>query len=306
MSQIFVAGGSGFIGTNFRKFYKNEYKADLDYCTSRRVVQFGELNEFKSFQHISFKQYDLVIHAAAFTGGLEVIKKQPDRLISENTKITLDLLEACARDKVKNFVFISSSAVYPSSFEPLKESDGFVGDPDPAFFGPGWMKRYCEKLCAYYSDRYGMNILIIRPSNVYGPYDHFEDNRSHVIPALIKKFDAEDNVTVFGLPNVIRDFIYVDDFSNAILALISRGFRGVETYNVASGISLTMDMIASTIENVILNNEQTLRSIQYYFDTTKPITRKVQKIDITKMKIEAQTKFYDGIQKTYEYYKSIK
>jgi len=206
-------------------------------------------------------------------------------------------------------VFISSSAVYPSSQEALKESDGFVGDPDPAFFGPGWMKRYCEKLCAYYSDRYGMNILIIRPSNVYGPYDHFEDNRSHVIPALIKKFDMEEKVTVFGLPNVIRDFIYVDDFASTLFSLIQRGYKGLETFNVASGEHLTMNVVASVIENVLLNNKQNASRYGYFFDTTKPITRKVQKIDITKLEnagMPPTTKFYDGIQKTYEYYKSIK
>ena len=302
--KVFVAGGSGFIGINFVLFLKS-MGVHVDYCSSKEIIFDDARGPITSLKNLDLKGYDVVIHCAAFTGGVEVIKKQPDKLISENTKITLDLLESCAKSKVKQFVFISSSAVYPSSLESLVEEDGFRGDPDPIFFGPGWMKRYCEKLCAYYHQQYNMDMLVIRPSNVYGLYDHFEVNKAHVIPALINKFSQQGDaaVEVYGIPNVLRDFIYVEDFVSIVFQLIrASSIVGLETINVSSGISVTMETLVKCIQEVIIPRKD------YIFDASKPITRKVQKINNSKamhIALYPFTILLDGVRATINYYDSL-
>jgi len=307
--KVFVAGGSGFIGSNFVMFMR-ELGIHVDYCSSTEVFFQDEKKEsvaIKSLLDLDLSEYDSVIHCAAFTGGVDVIKTQPDKLISENTKLTLDLLSSSVRGRVRQFVFISSSAVYPASLEELKEEDGFKGDPDSVFFGPGWMKRYCEKLCAYYYQQYGMEMLVIRPSNLYGPYDHFDPTRSHVIPALIDKFSTGEGgaVSVYGTPNVLRDFIYVNDFVQSVIQLIDTPTTiGFETVNVCNGYSISMFNLVKEICRL------TDPSKTFTFDVTKPITRKVQKICDAKLRRSVPTlpltSLEDGLKKTIEYYKQLK
>lgn len=307
--KVFVAGGSGFIGTNFVLLLRN-MGIHVDYCSSKEIF-FNDDNKqsviMASLKDLDLKEYDSVIHCAAFTGGVDVIKKQPDRLISENTKITLDLLESCARSKVKHFIFISSSAVYPSSLESLVEEDGFKGDPDPAFFGPGWMKRYCEKLCVYYHQQYNMDVLVVRPSNVYGVYDYFKLDKAHVIPALINRFSQLESTTVavYGMPSVLRDFIYVEDFVSLVVQLVqSQEIIGFNIINVSSGVSVTMETL------VIYIQELTKTKKTYTFDISKPTTRKIQKISNVKLRNIIPfpfsfTPLVNGLNATIDYYNSL-
>jgi GDP-L-fucose synthase len=298
--RIFVTGGTGFLGKAFVTFLK-EKDHEVDYCSSKKVINtvYG-FEEVIDFSKISFKNYDLVIHCAAFTGGLTTMVSLKEDLISVNVKMTTDLLQACARDGVKNFIYISSSAVYPSSEEFLKEEQGFEGDPDDFFFGIGWMKRFGEKLCQYHYKNNNMNCLVIRPSNIYGPGDHF-GKRAHVIPALIEKFLSKDNekVEVFGSPYVIRDFIYIEDFIRIVCDLFFY-VKGFETINVASGEPIYMEKLVRLIKccTASLN--------EYYFCSPEKITRKVQKIDTHKLQFLYKTNIFKplplGITKTIDYY----
>jgi GDP-L-fucose synthase len=178
---------------------------------------------------------------------------------------------------------------------------GFIEDPSNVYFGVGWVKRYSEKLAEFYYRQYGMEILVVRPSNIYGPYDSFDPSKSHVLPALIRKF-VENNelVEVWGTPDVARDFIFIDDFVSGVLTAFE-SFTGFDVYNIASGNIYTIG------ESVNLISELTNYKGEIKYNDSKPMTIFKRVIDITKARkvlgFQAKTSFRDGLQKTIDYFR---
>lgn len=309
--KVFVAGGrTGFVGTNIAK-------ALLD---KGAFVHVHSLKEYKSSNfapntpNISESTgkltvpanlpggIDYVFNCAAHTSGAHEMVTQPVRQIHVNTILNTVLLDAASELGVKKFVFISSSAVYPDVDMPLSEDKGFLGDPPDVYFGPAWMKRYSEKLAEFYFKQYGMEILIIRPSNIYGPYSDFNPETAHVLPALIRKFtERQDPIEIWGTPEVWRDFIYVDDFVKGVLSAFEQS-RGFDVYNIASGQLYT---IGEAVEYI---RELTGYSGKFYYNPKKPMTVRKRQIDISKAKTNLQftagVSLKEGLKKTIEWYLS--
>jgi len=215
-------------------------------------------------------QIDYVFHCAGFTGGAEIIKQSPDRIIADNAIMNQNLWKLALIKKVQKLVFISSSAVYPEQHadEPgSSEADGFRGDPDPAFFGPGWMKRWGEKLSEYYHKSFGVDVLVVRPSNVYGPHACFDAKHSHVIPALIRRFAANEHpMVIWGSAAVVRDFIYISDFVEGVLSAFEK-FAGFDVFNISSNQETTIGDIVNTLSKL------THYDGAISFDVSRPSTR---------------------------------
>ena len=153
----------------------------------------------------------------------EIIKKYKPKeifLILDGPKKN-DLLDQINCNKVKNIVWVSSSTIYQPSNKKIKENNLNLNiDPYPIYQGVGWVYRYLEKLFLYYKKTEKMNIKIIRTSSIYGPFDNFDDNKSHVIPALIKKvFLRKKYLEVWGNKKIVRDFVYVEDLVNTMLRI---------------------------------------------------------------------------------------
>ncbi len=244
---------------------------------------------------------DYVFHCAAHTSGAHEMATNPVAQINENAFINSHILDAAAKAKVKKFVFISSSAVYPELNRSLKEEDAFLGDPPETYFGPAWMKRYSEKLAEFYYRRHGMEALIIRPSNAYGPYSSFDRIASHVLPALIRKFmEKQDPLEVWGTPDVVRDFIYIDDLVRGIL-LAFQNSSGFEVFNIASG---SLKTIGEAVENI---SELTGYRGRYSFNSAKPMTVRQRKIDTTKARetlgFHPEIPFKEGLKRTIDWYR---
>jgi GDP-L-fucose synthase len=164
------------------------------------------------------------------------------------------------------------------------------------------MKRYTEKLAEFYHKKYGMQVLIIRPSNIYGPYCNFDLDRAHVLPALIRKFIEQEEVTVWGLPTVERDFIYIDDFVTGTLLALEE-LLDFDMYNIASGNLYTIDTAVNFISKLTNFRGKIL------YDDSKPMTIFKRVIDVSRAKsilgFRASTSFEDGLQKTIDYFRSI-
>ena len=162
------------------------------------------------------KGMDYVFLCAAHTSGAAVIRTTPLVHITPNVLINTLMLEAAHRAKVAKFCFISSGAAYPPTADrPVREAEMFDGDPHDVYFAAGWMKRYAEILCRTYAEKIAqpMPTVVVRPSNVYGPYDKFDFAVSHVTAALIRRVVERQNpLEVWGTGEDIRDLIYVDDF----------------------------------------------------------------------------------------------
>jgi GDP-L-fucose synthase len=307
---VFIPGGrTGFLGTNFVNKLLPQGATVLAHSFSKKpgflkpspnlLEMTGPLTPDNLPKDLDI---DYVIHCAAYTAGAHEMTNNPVAFVNENTFSNSHLLDWAALRGVKKFIFISSSAIYPNADYPLKEEEGFIDDPPGNYFGVGWMKRYTEKLANFYHKCYGMEVLIIRPSNIYGPFSNFDLQHSHVLPALIRKFDENHNpLEVWGSPDVVRDFIYVDDFVEGVISAFNF-FSGFDVFNIASGKTITIG------ESVDLISELTDYKGEIIFNSSKPTTIHTREIDISKAKsllgFDTFTSFKDGLEKTINWYKS--
>jgi GDP-L-fucose synthase len=238
-----------------------------------------------------------VILSAANTSGAYIMKTNPVAHVTENLLINAQVIEAAWRAGVERLLFVSTTTVYPAVDYPVKEEEGFTGDPHPAYFGVGWMKRYIEKLCAFYTQKFGMKFAILRPTNVYGPRDKFDFDRSHVLPALIRRaLESKDTLEVWGDGTAVRDFVYIDDTVDAIVHALEHCADG-EPINVGSGEPVTVRESVELILRVI--GREDLRVV---YDPTKPTTIPKRIIDLTRARAKLgwapKVKLEEGLRRT--------
>ena len=241
--KYLIIGGSGFIGSSIlERLNKSKLKVEATYFKNKNFIPIkkvkyfkGDLRNFNYCKKIT-KMVDTVIMCAAVSSGSMIIQNNPMYHVDDNVLMNLNVLKACAKNKVKKFVFISSNTVYPVSKKSMREKDVNYS-LFHKYFNVGWMKIFSEKLCEMYKDK--MSILIIRPGNIYGPNDKFDPIRSKVIPALIRKFEENKIIEIWGDGQDIKDFIYIDDFVKALLKLTAK-LNGFNVINLASGKSIKL------------------------------------------------------------------
>jgi len=246
---------------------------------------------------------DFAFLCAADTSGAAVMVNNPMAQITGNVLINTFFFEAAVLEKLERLLFISSSAVYPDADYPVKEHEGFDGDPFETYFGVAWMKRYAEKLITFYHRRYGLKSAIVRPSNVYGPYDKFDPERSHVLPALIRRADSGENpLKVWGAGDEVRDFIYATDFVRGLLLAMEK-CADAEPVNIASGRLTTIKECAE-----IIVREGGITDTRLEFDPSKPTTipyRAVYTEDGNRrLGFKTEVSLEDGLRKTIEWYRA--
>lgn len=246
-----------------------------------------------------------VVICAAQTFGAQIMRDEPTRLVLPNLQIHSNLFEASRLNGVERVLVISSSTVYQEAFHPIREDELDLNQqPFVLYQGVGWMKRYVEQLARFYHDRYGLGVAIVRPSNLYGPRDKFEDDRSHVLPALIKRaLRREDPFVVWGTGDAVRDFLFVEDFVDDLLAVLSlaRPFR-CEPLNLASGSALTIRDAVRTILDVCEHDATPV------YDPSKPDAIPYRMLDTTKADAilgrRPRTSFRAGIDATVRWYRT--
>jgi GDP-L-fucose synthase len=217
------------------------------------------------------------------------------------------MLEAAYFAKVKKFIWLSSNAAYPPSGDrPVKEEELLDGDPYETYFGVAWMKRYTEILCRMYSEKLKnpMTTVVLRPSNIYGPYDDFDFATSHVMAAQIRKvIERHDPIEVWGTGNDVRDLIYIDDFIDAMILATEK----IETYNPLN-IALGKGYSVKEILQIILEVDG-YTDARIEFDTAKPSMIPIRLIDTTRAEsilgFKAKTGLREGIKKTIDWYRKM-
>lgn len=307
--RILVAGGSGLVGANLTKklaqlrvkvsstFFSNEPPFSGDYY---KKFDFTEFNDCIN----ATEDMDCVVICAAQTFGVKHRKKNPTASILPNLKIYAGILEACRHNNVEKVLFISSSTVYQEANFPIREDQLDLNKPPyDLYFGVGWMNRYIEQLATLYFKEYGMKIGIVRPTNIYGPYDKFDDDKSNVLPALIKRaLNKEKPYGVWGNGLTVRDFIYVEDFVDDLLDILD-GYCICDPVNIGSGEKIRIKDAVNVILDVCRHN------VSPQYDTTKPTAIPYRMVDVTKFKSifgeKERTPFKEGILKTVDWYKSI-
>lgn len=178
----------------------------------------------------------LAVLAAAGTGGAAAALSDPAQQTTDNLVMDALTLEALQRAGVRRCVYFSSAIVYPECEGAIKEGDlDWNADPHPSYFGVGWAKRAAEKLCQFWHEKYGMECVVLRAANLFGPRARFDPQRSNFIPALIRKaVDGLDPFEVWGKPEVERDVLYVADAAGAVAAALTADCS-FEVFNLGSG-----------------------------------------------------------------------
>ncbi len=242
---------------------------------------------------------------AANSSGAAIIKNDPLSHLDPNVIMNLNILKACYLSKVKKFVFISSNTVYPQNRKSMKEDD-INYKLYKSYFVVGWMKLFSEKLCEIYSTKIKnkMVTLVIRPGNLYGPFDKFDKLKSKVIPSLIRKFcDKNEKIDVWGNGKDIKDFLYIDDFCKILIKIINNS-NTYNTYNVSSGKSVSINHIISILSKLTSNRKK----IKYIKNMPSMIP--FRKISISKIKKEfgfkVNTDLNKGLNYTLQWYQKNK
>ncbi len=308
--KIFIAGGSGLVGTNLLiKLISMSKNVNASYNNNIQIKKYKKF--YKKYNFIKYKDClkatqnkDIVFITAVKGSGILNMKKNFDDNINYNFLIRSNLLKSCVANKVKKVLWVSSSTVYQPSKTKIKENDLNLNiDPYEIYLGTGWLYRYLEKLCLFYNQTKKMDIKVIRTSSIYGPYDNFDDKNSHVIPALIKKsINSKKNLEVWGDPTVVRDFVYVEDLVDAMINFVPKTTK--EILNFSSGNSTSIKLLAKTILKISGTN----KTIIYKFKNRSSAKYRVlnnnnyNKI-IKRLK---RTTLEDGLKKTFEWMKNNK
>jgi GDP-L-fucose synthase len=307
--KIYLAGHNGMVGSAIlRELEKQGYKnliykdlSELDLRKQSQVEGFFKRNE-----------PEVVIIAAAKVGGILANNTYRAEFLYDNLMIEANLINSSYENKVEKLVFLGSSCIYPKlSPQPLKEeyllSDYLEFTNEPYAIA----KIAGIKLCENYYRQYGCNYISAMPTNLYGPYDNFNLETSHVLPALIRKFheakiEDKKSVTIWGTGKPLREFLYVEDLAEAIVFMMSNieakklYENNITHLNVGSGKDISITDLAELISEITQFNGK----IEY--DKSKPDGTPRKLMDVSRINSlgwKYKTELKDGIIKTYGFFK---
>ncbi|MDP1963009.1 MAG: NAD-dependent epimerase/dehydratase family protein [Reyranella sp.] len=313
--KVLIAGGSGFLGTNLA-LRLTDLGAHLRLTAHLKPLQ-------ASFPGAEIVQADLrrpedcaravegmdtVFICSAHTSGAAAIRATPLIHITPNVLINTLLLEAAYQARVGKVCFLSSGAAYPGTGDrPVTEAEMFDSEPEEVYYPAGWMKRYAEILCRTYAEKISnpMPTVVVRPSNVYGPYDKFDFAVSHVTAALLRRVvERQSPLEVWGTGDDIRDLIYVDDFVDGAIAAVATDLPFLAV-NICAGRGYAVREMLETLLEV-----DGFGGAQVTFDRSKPSTVPVRLMDNglarTLLGFEAQVPLAEGLRRTLAWYRSYK
>lgn len=300
-AKIYVAGHSGLVGKAIIPKLKAEGFGNV-ITRTHRELDLAQQEQVQKFFEAEKPQY--VILAAAKVGGIQANISYPADFIYENLAIQTNVIHSSYRFGVKKLLFFGSACVYPRECpQPMKEEYLLSGYLEPTNEPYAVAKIAGIEMCQAYNRQYGTNFICAIPTTIYGPNDSFDLDGSHVIPALMRKFQEAKTkkyatVEVWGTGNPRREFIYVDDVADASLFLLD-SYNGLEIVNLGLGGDVSVKELAYLIKEVVGYNGSVV------FDASKPdgMPRKV--LDVSRLRSlgwQAKVSLHEGLLKTYAWY----
>jgi GDP-L-fucose synthase len=299
-SRIYVAGHRGLVGSAIlRKLRELGYKNIL-YRTRQEVDLIRQEKVEKFFDQ---ERPEYVFLAAAKVGGIWANNTYPAEFIYNNIVIQTNIIHASYLFGVKKLLFLGSSCIYPKQCpQPMKEDYLLSGYLETTNEPYAIAKIAGIKMCQSYNRQYGTNFISVMPTNLYGPFDNFDLETSHVLPALIRKcHDAKvagrEEIEVWGTGRPRREFLHVDDLSDAC-AYLMNNYNDNEIINIGVGEDLTIRELAELISDVV-RFEGELR-----FNASKPDGTPVKRLDVSKLNSagwQAKISLDRGIRETYKW-----
>jgi GDP-L-fucose synthase len=248
---ILVAGGTGLVGSAIVRELEKANKKVIG-ISSKDV---NLLDRAKTFSYIKDLKPNVIIDAAAKVGGVGSNNAFPVEFLSQNLQIQSNLMDAAHEAKVKKFVFLGSSCIYPRNCsQPIKEDYLLTGELEQTNSAYAVAKIAGIELIKSYRKEYGHPWISVMPTNLYGPTDNFDLENSHVLPALVRKFveakrENLSEVVLWGSGTPLREFLHVDDLAKAILVCLEK-YDDSEQINIGSGDEISIKDLGQKIANL--------------------------------------------------------
>lgn len=298
--KILLVGSGGFLGNHVKTILNNEY--DTFEITGKKQIDITKYDKLDKY--LSKLKPDIIINCAAFVGGISYGYKYPARMLYENSTMAINLYRASQKNKVKKLINPISNCAYPRNLTTYKEENFFDGPPDDSVYNYGIAKRLFVQLGKSFYQEKNFSSVNVVVSNMYGPNDHFDIERSHALGAIIKKVhDAKINnykeVELWGTGKPIREWLYVDDGAKALIKSINLE-SGHHFFNVGVEKGISILELAEIIKDKIGWDGK------FVLDTSKPDGVLEKKVDGTrgeeKLNWKPETSLIDGIQTTVNWY----
>ena len=300
--KVLILGSNGLVGTSVKNVLERNPNIKELICATRNDADLFNFDETKEL--IENSKPDIMINAAAKVGGIYANNSKRTEFILENLKINVNILEASIPFSNMYIINLGSSCIYPLEADnPIKEESVMSGRLEPTNSPYAMAKLTAIEIGDALSSQYGHKVLNLMPTNLYGPFDNFSENDSHVIPGLIAKMhkakeQKAEEFKIWGTGKPLREFLYVDDLSRAIEYLI---FNKPEEslLNIGSGIEITIYDLAKKIKEVVEFEGQ------LNFDSTKPDGNPRKLLDsstINKLGWSPEVNLDNGLRLTYKWY----
>lgn len=300
-SKIYVAGHRGLVGSAIVRELKKKGCTNIIGKTHKELDLMDALAVENFFKE---ERPEYVFLAAAKVGGIYANSTYPADFIFENLQIQNNVIGNAYKYGVKKLMFLGSSCIYPKMCpQPIKEEyllSGYLEETNEAY---ALAKISGLKMCQYFNKQYGTTFISVMPTNLYGPYDNFHPEHSHVMPALIRRFhEAKVNgakeVVVWGSGKPLREFLYSEDMADACIYLMEN-YGGNDFFNIGTGKEITIKALAELIKEVVGYGGEIV------WDSSKPDGTPRKLLDVSRLESQGwkyKMELKDGIKEAYKWY----
>jgi GDP-L-fucose synthase len=310
-AKIYVAGHRGLVGG---AIYRNLKAEGYTHIITRTHSELDLTSQAAVNEFFKTEKPEYVFLAAAHVGGIGINSEHPAKFIYENMMIGFNIVEASHLNGVKKLMNLGSTCIYPRMApQPLQEKSLLTGALEPTNDAYAMAKISVIKLCQKYNFEYGTDYLSVMPTNLYGPGDNYDLSGSHVLPAMIRKFDdakksGRDEVTLWGDGSPLREFLYSEDLADAVVYLMENvdapAMLPEAFVNVGTGKELTIKQLAEMVCDTVYADVPE-RTCKIVWDSSKPNGTPRKLCDVSKLKAlgwEAKMDFKKGIELSYKDY----
>ena len=299
--KIYIAGHKGMVGSAVWRALEKRGYTNLVGVSSKKL---NLRNQQAVLDFYKEEKPSVVIDAAAKVGGILANNDYPYDFLMQNMQIQNNLIDGALNSGIEKFIFLGSSCIYPKfAPQPLKEEYLLT---DPLESTNEWYaiaKISGVKACQAIRNQYGKDFVSLMPTNLYGYFDNFDLQSSHVLPAMLRKFhEAKINgntpVKLWGSGTPMREFLFVDDMAEAVVFALENKLPEY-LYNIGSGKDISIKQLAETIQNVVGHKGDII------WDNSKPDGTPRKLLDVSKMKAlgwHYSTNLKEGVEKTYQWF----
>ena len=298
-AKIYVAGHRGMVGSAIIRKLKEEGFENIIFRTSSELDLRNQQAVSDFFQK---EKPDYVFLAAAKVGGILANNTYRAEFLYDNLMIQSNIIDSAHKAGVTKLMFLGSSCIYPKlAPQPLKEEYLLTGELEPTNEPYAIAKIAGIKMCDAYRAQYGSNFISVMPTNLYGPNDNYDLEKSHVLPALIRKFheakkNKEPHVMMWGTGTPKREFLHVDDLAAACFYLMQT-YNEPGLVNIGTGEDIAIKDLALTIKNIVGYEGE----IKHDLDKPDGTPRKLMNVDkLSNAGWTASIPLNEGIEMVYD------